>query len=115
MARLTLCRRVLFYAVGGITEHGRTPLVVVTGILTGKCYRNEIVQRYVIPFIYAQGNNVTFQQDNAEPHVARVLFDYLTQQNVDVLPWPAISPDLSPIGHACDEMERRYGICKISQ
>jgi hypothetical protein len=52
VARLTLCRRVLFYGVGGITEHGRTPLVVVTGILTGKCYRDEIVQRYVIPFGY---------------------------------------------------------------
>jgi hypothetical protein len=24
---------------------------------------------------------------------------YLTQQNVDVLPWPAVSPDLSPIEH----------------
>jgi len=48
-------------------------------------------------FIQAQGNNVTFQQDNAGPHGARVLRDYLTQQNVDVLPWPTVSPDLSPI------------------
>jgi hypothetical protein len=28
-------------------------------------YRDEIVQRYVIPFIQAQASNVTFQQDNA--------------------------------------------------
>jgi transposase len=33
--------------------------------------------------------------------------DYLTQQNVDLLPWPAVSPDLSPIEHVWDEMERR--------
>jgi hypothetical protein len=32
--------------------------------------------------------------------------DYLTQQNVDLLPWPAVSPDLSPIEHVWDEMER---------
>jgi transposase len=57
-------------------------------------------------FIKAQGNNVTFQQDNAGPHVARDLRHYLTQQNVDVLPWPVVSPDLSPIEFVCDEMER---------
>jgi hypothetical protein len=50
---------------------------------------------------------VTFQQDNARPHVARVVRDYLTQQNVDVLPWPAVSSDLSPIEHVCGEMELR--------
>ena len=33
--------------------------------------------------------------------------DYLTQKNVNVLPWPAVSPDLSPIEHVWDEMERR--------
>jgi hypothetical protein len=49
---------------GGITAHGRTPLVVVAGNLTSMRYRNEIVQPYVIPFIQAQANNVTFQQDN---------------------------------------------------
>ena len=91
---------------GGITERGRTLLVVVTGHLTGIRYRGEIAQRYVIMFIQAQGNTVTFQQDNAGPHVARVLSQYLTQQNVDVLPWPAVSPDLSPIELAWDEMER---------
>jgi hypothetical protein len=91
---------------GGITAHGKTPLVVVAGNLTGMRYRDEIVQPYVIPFIQAQAN-VTFQQDNARPHVARVVRDYLTQLNVDVLPWPAVSPDLSPIEHVWDEMERR--------
>jgi hypothetical protein len=44
----------------GITERGRTPLVVVAGNLIGILYRDEIVQRYVIPFIQAQANDVTF-------------------------------------------------------
>ena len=38
-------------ALGGKTERGRTPLVVVTGHLTGMRYRDEIAQRYIIPFI----------------------------------------------------------------
>jgi hypothetical protein len=36
----------------------------------------------------------------------RVVRDYLTQQNVDVPPSPAVSPDLSPIEHVWDKMER---------
>ena len=84
---------------GGVKERGRTLLVVDAGYLTGR--------RYVIPFIQAQANNVTFQQDNARPHIVRVVRDYLTHQHVDVLPWPAVSLDLSPIEHVWDEMERR--------
>ena len=89
---------------GGITAHGRTPLVVDAGNLTGMRSRNEIVQHYAIPFIQAQAN-ITFQQDNTRPRVVRVVRDYLTQQNVDLLQRPAVSPDLSPTEHASDEME----------
>ncbi|GFT18949.1 transposable element Tcb2 transposase [Trichonephila clavipes] len=38
-----------------------------------------------------------FQQDNALPHTARVSQDCL--RTVTNLPWPARSPDLSPIEH----------------
>ena len=86
---------------GGITGNARTPLVVINGNLTGVRYRDEILQAHVVPFL--RQHTVTLQHDNARPHVARVV----TQQNVNVLPWPAISPDLSPIEHAWDEMERR--------
>jgi transposase len=92
---------------GGITATGRTPLVVVNGNLNAVRYRDEILQTHVIPFINAQQRHITFQHDNARPHVARVVQDFLAQQNVDVLQWPAISPDLSPIEHVWDEMKRR--------
>ena len=84
---------------GVIAERGRTPLVIVAGNLTGIRYRDEIAQRYVIPFIQSQANKVAFQQDNARPHAARAIRDYMTKRNVDVLPWPLVSPDLSPIEH----------------
>ena len=53
---------------GGKRELGRTPLVVVAGNLIDIRYRDEIVQRYIIPFIQAQANNVTFQQDVCRSH-----------------------------------------------
>ena len=45
------------------------------------------------------------QQDNARPHAA-----HLTQrvlQSIDMLPWLARSPDLSPIEHAWDITKRQ--------
>ena len=48
----------------------------------------------------------TFQQDNARPHVAQDNMDYLRCNITDVLPWLALSPDLSPIEHLWDQLDR---------
>ncbi|GFS89470.1 transposable element Tc1 transposase [Trichonephila clavipes] len=38
-----------------------------------------------------------FQQDNARPHVARVVQRFFINNEIELLPWPPRSPDLSPI------------------
>ncbi|GFX78795.1 transposable element Tcb1 transposase [Trichonephila clavipes] len=38
-----------------------------------------------------------FQQDNARPHVARIAQRFFVNPQIELLPWPTRSPDLSPI------------------
>ena len=40
--------------------------------------------------------------DNARPHRARAVHEYLRQNAIETLPWPARSPDMNPIEHIWD-------------
>ncbi|GFV24370.1 transposable element Tc1 transposase [Trichonephila clavipes] len=50
-----------------------------------------------------------FQQDNFRPHTARVVQDFL--RYFQTLPWPAHSPDLSPVEHVWDQLKRQMPLC----
>ena len=53
------------------------------------------------------GPGLTFQHHNARSHTALVTANFLAQNNVNVLPWPALSPDMNPIKHIWGELGRR--------
>ena len=92
---------------GGIFWRHRTPLVLIDGNLTARRYIDEVLEPVVVPHLQNNANVTLFQQDNARPHSARVTMDFLGQNHVQVLPWPAFSPDLSPIEHFWDQLGRR--------
>ena len=77
------------------------------GNLIEKRDQDKIIEQIVILFLCQHGPGIIFQHDNARPHRARVFHCVFNQNNVNVLPWPANSPDLSPIEHVWCEMERR--------
>ncbi|GFV56666.1 transposable element Tc1 transposase [Trichonephila clavipes] len=59
-------------------------------------YVDDILTPIVLPMLSSRPGAI-YQQDNARPHTARLSQQCL--QGYDFLPWPARSPDLSPIEH----------------
>ena len=92
---------------GGISVADRTHLVIINGNLNAAQYRDRVIVPHVQPFMAQHGPGMLLQQDNARPHVAQVVHAHLANQQIETLPWPAVSPDLSPIEHVWDEVERR--------
>ncbi|UYV69889.1 hypothetical protein LAZ67_7001107 [Cordylochernes scorpioides] len=94
----------------GISSSRRTPLHIFSGgTLTAQRYKDEILEPYLRPYRDQIGHNLIFMDDNARPHRARLVNEYLQSENIRRMDWAARSPDLNPIEHVWDALGRRIG------
>jgi hypothetical protein len=100
---------------GGITVwgcfslHCKLDLHILNGTLTGQKYRDDILQPLIVPHFdaHALADRPILMDDNARPHRARIVHDYLQQEAIETLPWPAMSPDMNPIEHLWDYLGKK--------
>ncbi|GFW42684.1 transposable element Tc1 transposase [Trichonephila clavipes] len=66
-----------------------------------RCLPECVIERH-------SGLTFGVMQDNACPHVAKTVRDFSSAQQMQLLPWPAYSPDMStPIEHVWNSVGRR--------
>ncbi len=91
------------------SRHGRSPFVCISGTLNQLKYIH-ILNPYVLPLKNTHESadlKFIYHHDGCGTHRANRVADFLHLKGVNVLPWPAQSPDLNPTGNVRGIMKRR--------
>ena len=82
-----------------IASTGRLKLCFVSKKMNSSDYV-EVMRRGLLPFWRRiRHESPVFVQDNAPIHVSRSTRTWFSRHPITLLPWPANSPDLNPIGN----------------
>ncbi len=101
---------------GRFSWHTLGPLVPIEHRLNTTAYLS-IIADHVHPFmttVYLSSDGY-FQQDNAPCHKAQYISDWFLEHDNDftLLKWPPQSPDINPIEHLWDVVEREIRIMDV--